>query len=54
MSNLAIRVEHLSKRYRIGQREQYYALRDAPANAVKASAPGKGTPPRPSGSLRGK
>ncbi len=36
MSNLAIRVEHLSKRYRIGQREQYYALRDVLARAFTA------------------
>ena len=28
MSEYAIRVEHLSKRYRIGERERYRALRD--------------------------
>jgi hypothetical protein len=28
MSDLAIRVENLSKRYRIGRRERYKALRD--------------------------
>jgi lipopolysaccharide transport system ATP-binding protein len=34
MSDIAIRVEHLSKRYRIGQREQYKALRDIITDAV--------------------
>lgn len=33
MSNVVIRVEGLSKRYRIGQRERYYALRDVLARA---------------------
>lgn len=28
LSDIAIRVENLGKRYRIGQRERYYALRD--------------------------
>jgi lipopolysaccharide transport system ATP-binding protein len=36
MSDLAIRVENLSKRYRIGQRERYYALRDVLARALTA------------------
>ncbi len=36
MSNVAILVENLSKRYRIGQREPYYALRDVLARAVMA------------------
>ena len=36
MSDVAIRVESLSKRYRIGERERYYALRDVLANAFKA------------------
>ena len=34
MSDIAIRVENLSKRYRIGQRERYYALRDVLARAL--------------------
>src|SRR5439155_9788356 len=34
--DLAIRVEHLGKRYRIGERERYRALRDTLADAVKA------------------
>jgi lipopolysaccharide transport system ATP-binding protein len=36
MSDIAIRVENLSKRYRIGQRERYYALRDILARALTA------------------
>ena len=36
MTDLAIRVEHLGKRYRIGERERYRALRDTLADAVKA------------------
>ncbi|MGH7775350.1 MAG: ABC transporter ATP-binding protein [Candidatus Binatia bacterium] len=36
MSDLAIRIENLSKRYRIGQREPYYALRDVLTNAIAA------------------
>jgi lipopolysaccharide transport system ATP-binding protein len=36
MSDIAIRVENLSKRYRIGQREPYYALRDILARALTA------------------
>jgi len=36
MSDIAIRVENLSKRYRIGQRERYYALRDVLARALTA------------------
>ena len=36
MSNLAIRVEGLSKRYRLGQRERYLALRDVLASAFRA------------------
>jgi lipopolysaccharide transport system ATP-binding protein len=38
MSNLVIHVENLGKRYRIGERERYLALRDVIARA--ASAPG--------------
>jgi len=34
MGDLAIRVENLSKRYRIGQRERYLALRDVLARAI--------------------
>lgn len=34
MSDIAIRVENLSKRYRIGQREPYKALRDVIVNAA--------------------
>jgi len=34
MSDIAIRVENLSKRYRIGQRERYYALRDVLARPL--------------------
>ena len=36
MSDLAIRCEGISKRYRIGERESYRALRDTIANAVRA------------------
>lgn len=36
MSDIAIRVEGLSKRYRIGPRERYYALRDVFARAITA------------------
>ena len=36
MSDLAISVENLSKRYRIGQRERYFALRDVLSKAVYA------------------
>jgi lipopolysaccharide transport system ATP-binding protein len=36
MGDLAIRVENLSKRYRIGQRERYLALRDVLARALTA------------------
>ena len=36
MTDIAIRVENLSKRYRIGQREPYKALRDVLANAMYA------------------
>ena len=36
MSDAVIRAENLSKRYRIGEREQYGALRDVLARAVKA------------------
>jgi len=35
-SDFAIRVEHLGKRYRIGERERYRALRDTLADAVKS------------------
>lgn len=34
MSDIAIRVEGLSKRYRIGQRERYKTLRDVITDAV--------------------
>lgn len=36
MSDIAIRVEALSKRYRIGQRESYYTLRDYLTNIIKS------------------
>jgi lipopolysaccharide transport system ATP-binding protein len=36
MSNVAIKIEGLCKRYRLGQRERYLALRDILANIVKA------------------
>ena len=36
MSDVAIRVERLGKRYRIGERERYRALRDTLVDAVKA------------------
>jgi len=36
MSDIAIRVDNLSKRYRIGQREPYKALRDVLTNAMYA------------------
>ena len=36
MSDLAIRGEGLSKRYRIGQQERYLALRDILARSLKA------------------
>jgi lipopolysaccharide transport system ATP-binding protein len=35
MDEVAIRVESLSKRYRIGERERYYALRDLPAKLLR-------------------
>ena len=35
MSEIAIRVENLSKRYRIGQREPYKALRDVLPQLIK-------------------
>jgi lipopolysaccharide transport system ATP-binding protein len=35
-ADFAIRVEHLGKRYRIGEREHYRALRDTIVDAVKA------------------
>jgi len=34
MSDIAIRVQNLSKRYRIGQRERYYSLRDVLARTL--------------------
>lgn len=37
MSNPVIHVENLSKRYRIGERDQYGALRDVLSNAMTAS-----------------
>ena len=36
VADLALRVEHLSKRYRIDQRETHHDLRDALAHAVRA------------------
>src|SRR3989442_11241526 len=36
MSDLAIRAESLGKRYRIGERERYLALRDVLGSALKA------------------
>jgi lipopolysaccharide transport system ATP-binding protein len=36
MTDLAIRVENLSKRYRLGQREPYKTLREAMARAATA------------------
>ena len=36
MSDVAIRVEGLSKRYQIGQRERYYALRDVLTEAFSS------------------
>src|SRR5438046_2081979 len=36
MSDLAIRVSGIGKRYRIGRRERYTALRDVLGNRVKA------------------
>ncbi len=36
MSDIAIRVEHLSKRYRLGEREPYKSLRDVIARAAAA------------------
>src|SRR4051812_3030534 len=36
MSRLAIRVDNLSKRYRLGRRERYLALRDVLTNAMTA------------------
>jgi len=36
MSDIAIKVENLSKLYRIGQRERYYTLRDRISNILTA------------------
>ena len=36
MSHIAIRIDGLSKRYRLGQRERYLALRDVLTNVLKA------------------
>ncbi len=36
MSDVAIHVENLGKKYLIGQRERYYALRDVLARALTA------------------
>ena len=36
MSDVVIRVENLGKRYRIGERERYVALRDMLARAISA------------------
>jgi lipopolysaccharide transport system ATP-binding protein len=38
MSNVVIRAENLGKRYRIGERQQYLALRDVLARAMSAPA----------------
>ena len=38
MSDVAIRVENLGKRYRIGERERYFALRDVLTRAISAPA----------------
>jgi lipopolysaccharide transport system ATP-binding protein len=38
MSDVVIRVENLGKRYRIGERERYLALRDILARALSAPA----------------
>jgi lipopolysaccharide transport system ATP-binding protein len=38
MSDIVIRVENLGKRYRIGERERYLALRDMLARAISAPA----------------
>jgi lipopolysaccharide transport system ATP-binding protein len=38
MSDIVIRAESLGKRYRIGERERYFALRDVLARAVSAPA----------------
>jgi lipopolysaccharide transport system ATP-binding protein len=51
MGDIAIRVEHLSKRYRIGRRERYHTLRDtltdalsAPFRRLKATVPPSSPP----------
>ncbi len=36
MSDVVIRVDKISKRYRIGQRERYLPLRDVLANTLRA------------------
>jgi ABC-type polysaccharide/polyol phosphate transport system ATPase subunit len=36
MSNIAIRIDHISKRYKIGKREKYHAFRDLLTEALKA------------------
>jgi lipopolysaccharide transport system ATP-binding protein len=36
MSDVAIRVENLSKKYRVGPRERYKALRDSLMDAIYA------------------
>jgi hypothetical protein len=38
MSDIAIRVEGLGKRYRIGERERYKALRDVITDAAAAAS----------------
>jgi len=40
MSDIAIKVEGLSKLYRIGHRERYYALRDVLSRAITAPVTG--------------
>ena len=37
MSDIAVRIEHVSKRYRLGQRESYGALRDLISGGVSRS-----------------
>ncbi len=47
MSQAVILVENLSKRFRIGQRERYLALRDVVADALKAPFRRRARPPAP-------
>ena len=52
MSDVAIRVENLGKRYRIGERERYLALRDVLTRAISAPARLFG-PRKPASSFNG-